>query len=540
MLVFAVSNRKYAVIINTLFALTIGFYSYSCRIGDNLFCSSISVTYTPVCVAVTTSAIVLATGFTTGLSWQSLPNPVKTYVSLVAISPAVFSCYTLMTMAAYGETVKALWHIRQLTMLPLAIVDCLRNETVYSVQLLKNTSGFEESHVTGVKRGVGDVITTFNEVNGTQQQFKTALELGFNWLENKGLGCRQVMTRPFEMCLNASETAKKDCRENKGAGPLCDLVDISESVCKNLIVLSKKSCQELGPERIAEMLKGFRTSLGKLVSGAITMRVGILLELHSTSEVEHELELVWNSIVKTLKSGSDTFRFIYHIVVEYLLNYTPIGLIVFGPVWYLFQYIWGSYRFDNNYITRDQCDELVSHGLITDFPSDQSQVQIVPAWMPTFNEMIQILHDIFLSIDQWIVAVVLVIDYYYTNWVNELHHRWITLFDSYENQLFDITQQPKRIGVGWIGEMIAQQLGKIQEAIGLCRLLECGRPAPPLNYSYNIFVLAMAQRVLYTLIRTKFRFLQSYICARFYRRRHYMRIRYLKSKILLDAVTKQK
>jgi hypothetical protein len=540
MFMFTTDRKRFTVVVSVFFWFTIGSYFYSFRVGD-LLCGRNAISAQPFCFAATTGGFFFGTGLVIGTAWHFTPISLRPFLecclSLVGTMPSGFTAYVFVKALAYTEIIQSLCHIRDLTIIPLTAVDCLQNETIYSAQLIRNSSVFQQHHMNQVNTGVVDIAAKFNNVNGTQHQFREAIEIGFKWLESKGFSCQRSFSKPFEICLNATKAAKKDCLL-KGADALCDIVDISEEICLRLMTLSRGPCQNLGPEKITEMLMSLRERLGSLASGAIRMRVGILFELHATSNVENKLNGTWTSILRSLRNTSEFIRKIYDITIDYVLKLTAAVGLSFWPIGYLCFYLWGPLSFDNFYITQAEQKEIQGSEEMTEKQGED--LQVVPVWLPTPKETVKMLWNLIFATDQLIILAILLVDFYYTNWVNDLHARWTELFHNFQHNLFANIQQPSQTtGVGFIGDTIAQQLEKLQEAIGFCRLISCIRPPPPIAYSYNVFFIALGQRALYIFAQPQLRFLPSFICARFYRRRHNLRMSYIKAKIMLRSAAEE-
>ncbi|KAI9556897.1 hypothetical protein GHT06_016691 [Daphnia sinensis] len=534
MFLFTTNHKQYALTASVFFWLTLGSYFYSFRVCD-LVCGRNANNNRPLCCATIAAGFFLTVGSAVVALWRYLPSSSRPFLecilSLVGTMPGGFTSYALVKVLVYAETIQLLCHIRELSLIPITIAACLKNETIHSSQLIHNSSVFQPEHMNQVNTGVIDIITKFNEVNGTQRQFRNAVEIGYRWLESRGFGCQQVLTRPFALCLNATKEAKKDCLL-RGAEGLCDIVDISEEICWKLMILSKGPCQHLGPERITEMLASFRQRLGSLASGVIRMRVGILFELHLTSNVGDKLSKAWTRILESLRDTGELIRVTYDITVNYVLKLVAMAGLLVWPVSYLCYYLCGPLSFDNFYITKAEYLEI--RGLEEMAEKDEQELQIVPAWIPTVKETIRMIWDVFFAADQLMIVAFLLVDFYYTNWINDLHVKWLEMFHNFRTNIFDKIGQPdETTGVGFIGEMVVQQLEKLQEAIGFNRLLSCIRPAPPATYSQNIFFIALAQKAVYVFVQTKLRYIPSFICARFYRRRHYLRMSYLKAKLMM-------
>ena len=414
MFVFTADRKTFAVVVSVFFCFTIGSYFYSFRVGD-LLCGRNAINSQPFCFAATAGGFFFLTGLVIGTARRFTPISLRPFLecclSLVGTMPSGFTAYVFVKALAYTEIIQSLCHIRELTIIPLTAVDCLQNETTYSTQLIRNSSVFQQHHMNQVNVGVVDIAAKFNNVNGTQRQFRDAIEIGFKWLESKGFSCQQVFSKPFEICLNATKAAKKDCLVN-GADALCDIVDISEEICLKLMTLSRGPCQNLGKEKITEMLTSLRERLGSLASGAIRMRVGILFELHATSNVENKLTGTWTSILRTLRSTSEFIRTIYDIIIDYVLKLVAAVGIIFWPIGYLCFYLWGPLSFDNFYITQTEHEEI--RGSEETEEIQWEDLQVVPVWLPTPKEIVNILWHLIFATDQLIILAILLVDYYYT------------------------------------------------------------------------------------------------------------------------------
>jgi hypothetical protein len=49
----------------------------------------------------------------------------------------------------------------------------------------------------------------------------------------------------------------------------------------------------------------------------------------------------------------------------------------------------------------------------------------------------------------------------------------------------------------YIGQILLEQLDSLQQAAGLGRMIACARRTPPIDYTYDIFILALLLRLLY-------------------------------------------
>ncbi|EFX69724.1 hypothetical protein DAPPUDRAFT_113351 [Daphnia pulex] len=83
-----------------------------------------------------------------GVMWPFLPVSVRLSVSLIG------------TMTG-GHKIRVLSHIEKVTIVPLEVAECLKEETVYSMQLIRR-SMFGESNADDMKRGIKEVADNFD------------------------------------------------------------------------------------------------------------------------------------------------------------------------------------------------------------------------------------------------------------------------------------------------------------------------------------------------------------------------------------------
>jgi len=279
MFLFTKCNSVYAVLTCAFLSLTVGSFVYVSR--PDYACSNYE--NKSLCYAAVGGISAGITGLFSGFSWRSWSNPVRAYSSLMATMTTGWIFNLQMMILTYSETIQVLRHIQQLMAIPFQVAQCLKDEMIHSIRLTSR-SLFQESEIDELNRGVGDIVAHVDTVNRSQSQIKLSIEVGFKWLESRGLGCKDILTKPFEICLNRTEIAKKECRDS-GAGTLCDVVNIGSLVCQNLRATSKATCQDLGPDKISKLLSELRSRMSSWISGTIRMRVGILFELHTSSQV---------------------------------------------------------------------------------------------------------------------------------------------------------------------------------------------------------------------------------------------------------------
>jgi hypothetical protein len=65
---------------------------------------------------------------------------------------------------------RVLSHIQKVTIVPLEVAECLKEETVYSMQLIRR-SMFGESNVYDMNRGIKEVADSFDRARKAQDEF---------------------------------------------------------------------------------------------------------------------------------------------------------------------------------------------------------------------------------------------------------------------------------------------------------------------------------------------------------------------------------
>lgn len=265
----------YKTVICLCLSLTVGSFVVVSR-PDNI-CSTSLCYFTAGCAASG------ATGLVSAILWGFWSDGIRSYVSLMATMTTGRIFNLQMIALTYLEVVRILRHIQQLTMALFGGVACLNEEMAHLIKTARS-SLLQEQQVDDINKGLGDIVTRFSLINQTQGQLKNSIDVGFQWLESRGLGCRYVVSKPFEMCIQRSEAAVKDCL-SRGAGSLCDLIHISVGVCQSLEKSSKVACQDYGPTKVAEILSALRAQMRKWISEALRMRIGMILEIRTTTQV---------------------------------------------------------------------------------------------------------------------------------------------------------------------------------------------------------------------------------------------------------------
>lgn len=229
MFVLTCSDKTFAVLTCFFLGVTIGCFTFISR--PDYVCSFYARQMSPFqCYAAVSGASTAISGVSVGFLWRFLPKDARLYVALMTTMTTSWTFKCLMTVVTYLEVVKVLRHVQQLMISPYTVALCIKDEAFHSTQLLRQTL-LQEDHVNDMSQGIRDIVERLNSVNESQGQLKRSIELGFKWLESRGLSCKDVLTKPFQVCLNQSEAARKDCQE-KGIGSLCDIVDISDAICQ--------------------------------------------------------------------------------------------------------------------------------------------------------------------------------------------------------------------------------------------------------------------------------------------------------------------
>ena len=456
-----------------------------------------------------------------GVMWPLLPVPMRVYVSLIATMTGGHVFNLQMTILLYIETMRALSHIQKVTIVPLEVAECLKEETVYSMQLIQR-SMFGESNVDDMNRGIKEVADSFDRARKAQDQFRDSIENGFRWLEKKGSTCTDIL---------------------KGAYPNC--IAAGNSNCESLRTMDTAPCGIFSEDRITESLLGIRSRIANWISDAIRMRIGILFEMKSTNYVEDELVNAWAPFKAAMNTGSNFFDSVYDFVTSYVLKYMGAIILIIWPFGYILCYNHGPLEFDNAYIPEEEQEK--EHNKVNEETPDEvrylplqlgietDKIQMVPAWIPSPREIVKGIKALIFVVDLLIILLILFVDFFYTQLVDSMYFGSINLFNRYQGNIFDIVRQPlsEAKGMHYIGQILLEQLDRLQQAAGLGRMIACARRAPPINYTYEIFILALVMRLFFIFTQIKLAWLPSMICARYNELRHKQRMRCLKARTLL-------
>lgn len=553
MLLFTRINMLYAFTVCTFFGVTIGAFVFVSR-ADHLCPTYMNNGTIGLCyVAVGAGAAGIA-----GVIWPFMPGPLRAYVSLIATMPGGHVFNIQMTVVTYMEATKALRHIQKLTVIPLEMAECLKEETAYSMQLVRR-SMFSESHVEDMNRGITEVAASFDKVQKAQDRFRDAIERGFRWLESKGMSCRQTLELPFIRCQHEVKRREESCsNENYTAfaaqngyssyiASPCIAWAIEkpflQGACSALRTLGSAACGIFSEERITEFLLGIRDRIAAWISSAIRMRVGILFEMHSTGYVADELANAWAPFKAALNTGSNILSFLYEFTTVYVLKHMGAVVLILWPFKYLLFYNRGPLNYDNKYVPEEE-QEIELQRTNEDTPDElrylplqiggeTKKLQMIPAWISSPAEIAKLVRSLIFVADFIVILAILLGDFYYTKLVDGIYFGSIHLFNRYQGNIFDVNRQPYAKGMQYIGQIILEQLDRLQQAAGLGRMVACARRAPPIDYSYEIYVVALFFRLYYLFSQIKLAWLPSMICARYNRLRHKQRMRCLKARTLL-------
>ena len=510
----------YAFIVCFFFVLTIGSFAFVSR-ADTLCPTYMKNGTSGLCyIAIGAGAAGIA-----GVLWPFLPTPMHTYISLMATMPSGDVFNIQMAIATYVELMRALRHMQKLTIVPLDVAECVKEETAYSVQLVRQ-SMFSESHVDGMNRGISEVADSFNKIQRVQDAFRDAIERGFRWLEGKGGKCRTVLEQPYIKCLNESTNGLHE-----------------KFVCGPMKLLASAACDKFSQERVTEFLLAIRDRIALWISSAVRMRVGILLELHSTGYVAEELANAWAPFKAVLNAGSTLVTFLYSFITLYVLKYMGFVVLIVWPFYYIIWYNRGPLDYDNKYIPQEEENKEMRRAneetpdeiryLPLQLGAEVSAYQMIRCWIPTPEEISRLVASLIFVADLIIILAILVADFYYTKLVDGIYFGSIQMFNRYQGNIFSINRAPYATGIRYIGQIILEQLDRLQQAAGFGRMVACARPAPPIDYTYEVFIMAFCFRIFYLFSRIMLAWIPSTICARFNRQRHKQRLRSIKAKILL-------
>ncbi|KZS05221.1 uncharacterized protein LOC116923796 [Daphnia magna] len=527
MFCFTKINMLYAITVCFFFGVTVGAFVFVSR-ADQLCPTYMNNGTIGLCYV----AVGAGAGGIAGLLWPFLPVPMHVYISLIATMTGGHVFNLQMTILTYVETMRVLSHIQKVTIVPLEVAECLKEETVYSMQLIRR-SMFDESHVEDMNRGIKEVADSFDRAKQAQDEFRDTIETGFRWLESKGSTCTETLKEPYPKCLS-------DLQNSDSVNQL-----IMGQACESLRTLGTAPCGMFSEERITDSLRGIRDRIAAWISDAIRMRVGILFEMKATNFVEDELANAWAPFKNAMNTGSDLADYLYDFVTNYVLKYMGAFILIIWPFGYMLCYNRGPLEFDNVYIPEDEqekeyndtnddtLDELrylpLQSGIET------KKIRMVPAWILNPGEIFKVIKSLIFVVDLLIILSVLLVDFYYTKVVDGMYFGSINLFNNYQGKIFDIVRLPlsDAKGIHYIGQILLEQLDSLQQAAGLGRMVACARRAPPIDYTYEVFALALLLRLYYLFTQIKLAWLPSMICARYNQKRHKQRMRSLKAKTLL-------
>ena len=567
MFLFTKWDFFYAAAICLMFGCSIGLFVFVSRTDDVChYFRNKGLCYT---------AIGSGSAAINAIAWPFMHTYLKTGISLISILPLSSIYAGQMTIMGYVETLKPLKHMYSLTNVPLEVAECLKEEVAYSVALMRRNL-FGESHVHKLNTAVIQVAQTFDVAKQSQDKFRDAIESAFKWLEEKGMTCEQTLVRPAKMCQPVREFFRK-CYDNHDRDQhsmtdeelhYCSVGtyktfyyepdtrynhtwEVNHNrvsqwfygiYCDGVTLLSNAVCGIFSKEAITEMLLHLRDRITAWISDAIRMRMGIQFHVHTTAYIEDELTNAWAPFKKALQTGGEFIGWAYNFVVLFVSRYVGFFLLCLYPICYAIQYNRGPLLFDNKYIpgslqekewskmTEDTPDDIKFLPLQT---NETRKLQMAPAWIPSPEEIKTFLQSLIFTADLIVILVLLIIDYYYTQLVDATYYGSIMLFNRYQGVVFEFVHKPDLTGMAVIGQMMVEQLDKLQQAAGLGRMVACARRAPPIEYGYEVFLLTFIMRIVYLYGRVKLSWLSSMICARYNEHRHNQRMRCLKARTLL-------
>jgi hypothetical protein len=267
--------------------------------------------------------------------------------------------------------------------------------------------------------------------------------------------------------------------------------------------------------------------------------------MKSTNYVEDELVNAWAPFKAAMNTGSNLIDLVYDFVTTYVLKYMGLIILIIWPFGYILCYNRGPLEFDNVYIPEEEQEK--EHNQVNEETPNQvrflplqlgietDKIQMVPAWIPSPGEIVKGIKALIFVVDLIIILTILYLDFFYTELVDSMYFGSINLFNRYQGNIFDIVRQPlsEAKGMHYIGQILLEQLDSLQQAAGLGRMMACARRAPPIDYTYEIFILALLMRLFYIFSQIKLAWIPSMICARYNEMRHKQRMRCLKARTLL-------
>jgi len=556
----------YAAAICLMFGCTIGLFVFVSRTDD--VCQKY-FRNRPFCyTAVGSCAAAL-----NAIAWPFMNAYIKTGVSLASTLPLSSVYAAQITMMGYAEALKPIQHIYSLTNVPIEVAECLKDEVTYSAALIRRNL-FGELQVKKLNTAVVQVAKSFDAAKQSQDKFRDAIESAFKWLEERSMTCEQALARPAKMCQPVREFLSR-CYNEKDKHQMSEediyycsagnykayyyepdtgynrtweinhdpITQLFYAIyCDGLALMSNAVCGIFSKEAITEMVLHLRDRLSAWISDAVRMRMGIKFEVHSTAYIEEELTSAWAPLKKVLQTGSDVIGWAYDIIIVIVTRYAGFLVLLIYPIWYSISYNRGPLLFDNKYIPgslKEKEWSKMNENTSDDIKflplqkKETRKLQMVPAWIPTPEEMKTFIQSLILTADLMVILVLLIVDYYYTQLVDATYYGSIMLFNRYQGAVFQFVHQPDLTGMAQITQMMTEQLDKLQQASGLGRMVACARRAPPIEYGYELFLLTFIMRIVYLYARVKLSWLSSMMCARYNEHRHNQRMRCLKARTLL-------
>lgn len=544
MLLFTDRNMAYATVICILFGVCVGSFTWISR-TENV-CSQYFGNSTGLCYFALGG---ISTGIA-GIAWPFLPTPARTIVSIASTMPTRSVFQFQLAVLTYVEMIPVFEHLfMKLPYVPIEVGECFKEETVYSFQLVKRAL-FKESHVEQMNAGIKDVVSSFNGVKTYQERFRDEVEKMMEWLDSRGMTCKDALRYPYKQCEKTFYDWERRCWDPiawRWKSAECAFESIKYKTewgfCQILKPISDTACQIFSNRKVSEFLVQIRTKIENWISSAIRIRVGVRFELTTTNYVAQEMHSAWSPVIQMLRAGSRASSWVYSFVKEVFLKNMGFLLLVCYPVYYLLSYIFGPLTFDNKYIPVEEeyrqyvrmkatdPDEVRFLPLVCGPETDK--LQMVPQWLPMPREAGKLIKSLVWTADLLVLFLLMVIDYYLTSAGDSLYRGTIHAFNKYQGVIFEVTHVQNATGFQRFGAFMADQLDQLQHAVGLGRMVACARRPPPITYGYSIFALCFFWRLVWLYSSAKLAWLPSMMCARYYRHRHRQRLRALKARTLL-------
>lgn len=254
--------------------------------------------YSPLCYT-------FAGGAAVGLSrvtWPLMNYYFKTHTYLAMILPTrQIYAIQMILLVGYAEALKAIQQIKNLTEVPLEVVECLKEEVDIRLSLFRDPS---------VDKATMNEGETFDASEESKDVFKAIIDQAFKWLESKGTTCSKSFERPANMCkwitlhrfleVCYGSTSGKlligiDREYCKSGTHILHTLEANETniqqnshawfyqlYCNNISFLNKASRNVLLRKAITWVLLHIREIIRTIASTVVHLKYGVQFQLYET------------------------------------------------------------------------------------------------------------------------------------------------------------------------------------------------------------------------------------------------------------------